>query len=630
MRFATFFFLGALLSGGSQIDAQTIIQMGLPFAKDVVHDLTYTSDGSFITTTTRVTTGVLYKSDCSGNVIKEFPKSTFPYPLHLFDAVELSDGDIVVAGYMEQVISPADTLDQLVLLKVDSDLNEKAFVKYPLMGVDTRAKSLTLSPDGTLLVFGDIRGQGVNFWDYFFARVDTVSLMPLSNPVVYDYGVDEARQIKPAGDGTYLLSGHSLIGFLFDPESVVTNRLVVMRVDEQGQLIWQYRFQQEYKVKYGFCRMGGVDIHPATGNLLCAGTMYVGAADSLPDPVLLLLDSQGNALDTLYEPIPGAQTLYNNVANPGDAGAFLTAGETAHPGSWPTLLLLNPKEFNNQIIYNGYVNDTTTPVSLRLIVEIPVNRFALAGTTPDNPASPNLTDILLATPSIDNIEILYQNCALSASLNAPSPTYQWYLDGAPIPFANSGVLFPAAPGIYAVQVIDAVGCIGASDTISVVFTTADFDFVADNGTYTFTNASVAADTYLWDFGDGATSTQVNPVHVYSQSGNYPVTLIAQGPCGSDTLVYMLTGTDDHAGIRHIRLFPNPGDGYFTLTLEGTPQDMLALDFLDMTGKTLESRELDFRSGKTAQEFRFASLPAGVYTLQVRGGGSVHYEKVIVR
>lgn len=42
----------------------------------------------------------------------------------------------------------------------------------------------------------------------------------------------------------------------------------------------------------------------------------------------------------------------------------------------------------------------------------------------------------------------------------------------------------------------------------------------------FINNSTDADTYLWDFGDGSTSTEENPVHVYSTFGKYTVTLTA--------------------------------------------------------------------------------------------------------
>ena len=44
---------------------------------------------------------------------------------------------------------------------------------------------------------------------------------------------------------------------------------------------------------------------------------------------------------------------------------------------------------------------------------------------------------------------------------------------------------------------------------------------------TFTNESEKAETYHWDFGDGNESTESNPVHRYTHSGNYKVILRAE-------------------------------------------------------------------------------------------------------
>ncbi len=42
--------------------------------------------------------------------------------------------------------------------------------------------------------------------------------------------------------------------------------------------------------------------------------------------------------------------------------------------------------------------------------------------------------------------------------------------------------------------------------------------------------------YQWDFGDGATSTETNPIHTYAAGGCYTVTLEAANPCGLDSWV----------------------------------------------------------------------------------------------
>jgi PKD domain len=47
-----------------------------------------------------------------------------------------------------------------------------------------------------------------------------------------------------------------------------------------------------------------------------------------------------------------------------------------------------------------------------------------------------------------------------------------------------------------------------------------------NQNINFTNQSSNADTYSWDFGDGTTSTDVNPIHYYTAEGTYTTTLTA--------------------------------------------------------------------------------------------------------
>ncbi|MCB9360567.1 MAG: PKD domain-containing protein [Flavobacteriales bacterium] len=58
-------------------------------------------------------------------------------------------------------------------------------------------------------------------------------------------------------------------------------------------------------------------------------------------------------------------------------------------------------------------------------------------------------------------------------------------------------------------------------------------------TITFTNNSTNGSSYIWDFGDGNTSTSTNPSHTYTAPGSYTVSLITSGSasCGSqDTLI----------------------------------------------------------------------------------------------
>lgn len=69
---------------------------------------------------------------------------------------------------------------------------------------------------------------------------------------------------------------------------------------------------------------------------------------------------------------------------------------------------------------------------------------------------------------------------------------------------------------------------------------ADFDYEVDELTVTFTNLSEFGTSYVWNFGDGNTSTQFNPVHTYDEDGTYNVKLTTTSPCGSDMVTYVVT------------------------------------------------------------------------------------------
>jgi len=57
-------------------------------------------------------------------------------------------------------------------------------------------------------------------------------------------------------------------------------------------------------------------------------------------------------------------------------------------------------------------------------------------------------------------------------------------------------------------------------------------------TISFTNTSLYANTYLWDFGDGGQSNLENPTYVYFDEGVFNVSLTAFGPGGQSTVIHI--------------------------------------------------------------------------------------------
>jgi PKD repeat protein len=101
------------------------------------------------------------------------------------------------------------------------------------------------------------------------------------------------------------------------------------------------------------------------------------------------------------------------------------------------------------------------------------------------------------------------------------------------------------PGVYPVSLtaINPAGS-GALTKMDLIVVNgppvAGFDYAVVEATVSFGNVTTNANSYLWLFGDGQSSTAAAPVHTYPGAGDFSVTLIAANACGVDTIVQVLS------------------------------------------------------------------------------------------
>ncbi len=109
---------------------------------------------------------------------------------------------------------------------------------------------------------------------------------------------------------------------------------------------------------------------------------------------------------------------------------------------------------------------------------------------------------------------------------------------------TADTLFNLGPGIYSVDVNTAGSCDNGTASFTLNSTNvpqagytpsaSTLTFIMDSVGVTFTNTSVNATSYWWDFGDGMGSECFDTTYQYSAPGEYTVTLAAIGPCGDTT------------------------------------------------------------------------------------------------
>ena len=149
----------------------------------------------------------------------------------------------------------------------------------------------------------------------------------------------------------------------------------------------------------------------------------------------------------------------------------------------------------------------------------------------------------------------------------------------------------------------------------------------------FNNTTVNGTTYSWIFGDGGSSTEQNPTHLYANPGIYKVFLIVANDCGTtvieQTLIIISSGTGEEGWIEGFGLFPNPNTGSFTVEMNGLPQEEVAFLLFNLLGQQIWRETMDFRTGSLLHIFDYGNLPAGIYTLRIQAAGQAMFVKIKV-
>lgn len=186
--------------------------------------------------------------------------------------------------------------------------------------------------------------------------------------------------------------------------------------------------------------------------------------------------------------------------------------------------------------------------------------------------------------------------------------------------AQSPYLFPASSATYTID-LTVNNTVGTDQLTQQFYVQVDPHPVAiadvsssligiPGGVAGFTNSSLNATDYYWDFGDGANSQETEPWHAYASGGNYTVMLIASNAgCGNDTTYLDLQVSE--AGIQvlndqQLSIYPNPNSGKFVV--EGTKSGE-EITISDQLGRIIYRQTVE--AGKTEINLEHAT---GIYYL----------------
>ena len=158
---------------------------------------------------------------------------------------------------------------------------------------------------------------------------------------------------------------------------------------------------------------------------------------------------------------------------------------------------------------------------------------------------------------------------------------------------------------------------------------ASYSEVINSNQVSFTNTSAAFDSLVWNFGDGTASTDENPIHSYSVTGLYTVTLTTT-KCGKSSTQTKMVQIDNLLNInafdgdKNVTIYPNPVSNQFSVVLNRIYKTTSVVVF-DVLGNTIMKTEVqDLEVVKMDCSF----LSNGTYFIKITADQNIYTSKIV--
>lgn len=162
---------------------------------------------------------------------------------------------------------------------------------------------------------------------------------------------------------------------------------------------------------------------------------------------------------------------------------------------------------------------------------------------------------------------------------------------------------------------------------------ATFEHTIFGDSVAFSQAAQGATSWIWNFGDGTSSDEENPSHVYSDIGTYDVSVTITNDCGTDsyseTINIQPNSIVDAAFDNSITLFPNPNDGQFTVIVDSEKRETIQFSLYNIVGQHISTSYIQKMGTTLNHSLSYDNLAKGTYLLQIRGSEAVTARRIVV-
>ncbi|MEO0894983.1 MAG: T9SS-dependent M36 family metallopeptidase [Bacteroidota bacterium] len=247
------------------------------------------------------------------------------------------------------------------------------------------------------------------------------------------------------------------------------------------------------------------------------------------------------------------------------------------------------------------------------------------------PAGAQRVNLGLTVPSAGTYSI--GGSGVDLFRNNASANYPYEIAGLMSIFSSSATGANANNFYYYLYDIEVEGpdCQSDRAPVQVLMTEADFTYIEDTTTRTFSFADLSsnASSWEWAFGDGNSSTQQNPIHTYATPGKYEVTLLVNGQCFFKDSVEanIIASSQGLAPNLQVDLLPNPASEQAWLNFSRTLDQSINMKLVNLEGKEVQRSVIE--AGTTSVPLDLKNLSSGIYFIQLNSKEGFEALRLIV-
>lgn len=199
----------------------------------------------------------------------------------------------------------------------------------------------------------------------------------------------------------------------------------------------------------------------------------------------------------------------------------------------------------------------------------------------------------------------------------------------------------AAPGLYLLTAMNEAGCSSSTsydvkatggEQIETNFLVSEVACVGDTLRFIDYSKITIEDgvTFAWDFGNGDTSTERDPLYKYSETGTFDVSLtLGNSECAGIKIkktVEILNCRIGFSENQFSKIYPTPNNGSFNIDVKLPEIGPVNINIYNADGKIIQQHYIDNK--QNVSEDIFIENP-GLYYIEIRHNYGLEYLKTIV-